>query len=33
MNNAGKQTNRETTADITAEQFDRTLKANLYALF
>ncbi len=30
VNNAGKQTNQ---SDITAEQFDRTLKTNLYALF
>ena len=33
VNNAGKQTNQESIADITAEQFDRTLKTNLYALF
>ena len=33
VNNAGKQTNQESIADITAEQFDQTLKTNLYALF
>ena len=33
VNNAGKQTSQESIADITAEQFDRTLKTNLYALF
>jgi len=33
VNNAGKQTNQESISDITAEQFDRTLKTNLYALF
>ena len=33
VNNAGKQTNQESIADITAEQFDVTLKTNLYALF
>ena len=33
VNNAGKQTNQESIADITTEQFDRTLKTNLYALF
>ena len=33
VNNAGKQTNQENIADITAEQFDRTLKTNLYAMF
>ncbi len=33
VNNAGKQTNQESIAEITAEQFDRTLKTNLYALF
>lgn len=33
VNNAGKQTNQESIADITDEQFDRTLKTNLYAMF
>jgi len=33
VNNAGKQTNQESISDITAEQFDLTLKTNLYALF
>ena len=33
VNNAGKQTNQTSIADITAEQFDRTLKTNLYAMF
>ena len=33
VNNAGKQTNQESIADITTEQFDRTLKTNLYAMF
>ena len=33
VNNAGKQTNQSDIADITTEQFDRTLKTNLYALF
>ena len=33
VNNAGKQTNQTDIADITDEQFDRTLKTNLYAMF
>ena len=33
VNNAGKQTNQPDIADITTEQFDRTLKTNLYAMF
>ena len=33
VNNAGKQTNQSDIADITTEQFDRTLKTNLYAMF
>ena len=33
VNNAGKQTNQESIDDITPEQFDRTLKTNLYAMF
>ncbi len=33
VNNAGKQTNQGSIEDITAEQFDRTLKTNLYAMF
>jgi NAD(P)-dependent dehydrogenase (short-subunit alcohol dehydrogenase family) len=33
VNNAGKQTNQENIADISSEQFDATLKTNLYALF
>ena len=33
VNNAGKQTNQKDIADITDEQFDRTLKTNLYAMF
>ncbi len=33
VNNAGKQTNQSDISDITAEQFDRTLKTNLYAMF
>ncbi len=33
VNNAGKQTNQESIEDITPEQFDRTLKTNLYAMF
>ncbi len=33
VNNAGKQTNQASIADITTEQFDRTLKTNLYAMF
>ncbi len=33
VNNAGKQTNQPSISDITAEQFDRTLKTNLYAMF
>ena len=33
VNNAGKQTNQSDIADISAEQFDRTLKTNLYAMF
>ena len=33
VNNAGKQTNQSDISDISAEQFDRTLKTNLYAMF
>ncbi|TXN82305.1 SDR family oxidoreductase [Methylobacterium sp. WL8] len=33
VNNAGKQTNQKEVGDITDEQFDRTLKTNLYAMF
>lgn len=33
VNNAGKQTNQSSIADISAEQFDRTMKTNLYAMF
>ncbi len=33
VNNAGKQTNQDSIADITDEQFDATLKTNLYAMF
>ena len=33
VNNAGKQTNQEDVDDITSEQFDRTMKTNLYAMF
>ncbi|MBE7212830.1 MAG: SDR family oxidoreductase, partial [Gluconacetobacter diazotrophicus] len=33
VNNAGKQTNQSSIADIDDEQFDRTLKTNLYAMF
>ncbi len=33
VNNAGKQTNQADIEDITTEQFDRTLKTNLYAMF
>jgi NAD(P)-dependent dehydrogenase (short-subunit alcohol dehydrogenase family) len=33
VNNAGKQTNQTDIGDITDEQFDRTLKTNLYAMF
>jgi NAD(P)-dependent dehydrogenase (short-subunit alcohol dehydrogenase family) len=33
VNNAGKQTNQESIADISPEQFDVTLKTNLYAMF
>ena len=33
VNNAGKQTNQADIADISTEQFDRTLKTNLYAMF
>ena len=33
VNNAGKQTNQSDISEITAEQFDRTLKTNLYAMF
>ena len=33
VNNAAKQTTQPDIADITTEQFDRTLKTNLYALF
>ena len=33
VNNAGKQKTQAAIGDITAEQFDQTLKTNLYALF
>lgn len=33
VNNAGKQTNQDDIGDITDEQFDLTLKTNLYAMF
>jgi NAD(P)-dependent dehydrogenase (short-subunit alcohol dehydrogenase family) len=33
VNNAGKQATRPVVSDITSEQFDETLKTNLYALF
>ena len=33
VNNAGKQTSQPSIADITTEQFDRTFKTNVYALF
>ena len=33
VNNAGKQTNQQSIAEISSEQFDRTLKTNLYAMF
>jgi hypothetical protein len=33
VNNAGKQVTQPSVGDITAEQFDATLKTNLYALF
>ena len=33
VNNAGKQTNQPDIDDITSEQFDHTLKTNLYAMF
>ncbi len=33
VNNAGKQTNQSDITEISAEQFDRTLKTNLYAMF
>ena len=33
VNNAGKQTNQKDIGDISDEQFDRTLKTNLYAMF
>jgi NAD(P)-dependent dehydrogenase (short-subunit alcohol dehydrogenase family) len=33
VNNAGKQVTQPTIDDITTEQFDQTLKTNLYALF
>jgi NAD(P)-dependent dehydrogenase (short-subunit alcohol dehydrogenase family) len=33
VNNAGKQTNQKNIGDISDEQFDRTLKTNLYAMF
>ncbi len=33
VNNAGKQTNQTDIGDITDEQFDQTLKTNLYAMF
>jgi len=33
VNNAGKQTNQSSISDVPAEQFDRTMKTNLYAMF
>jgi NAD(P)-dependent dehydrogenase (short-subunit alcohol dehydrogenase family) len=33
VNNAGKQTNQENISEVSDEQFDRTLKTNLYAMF
>jgi NAD(P)-dependent dehydrogenase (short-subunit alcohol dehydrogenase family) len=33
VNNAGKQATQPDIADITSEQFDQTLKTNLYAMF
>ncbi|MCQ8278090.1 SDR family oxidoreductase [Acetobacteraceae bacterium KSS8] len=33
VNNAGKQTNQDSIDDVSEEQFDRTLKTNLYAMF
>ena len=33
VNNAGKQTTQEFISDITTEQFDKTFKTNVYALF
>ena len=33
VNNAAKQTTQSDIADITTEQFDRTVKTNLYAMF
>jgi NAD(P)-dependent dehydrogenase (short-subunit alcohol dehydrogenase family) len=33
VNNAGKQKTQEAIADITTEQFDETMKTNVYALF
>ena len=33
VNNAGKQTNQSDVDDITSEQFDHTMKTNLYAMF
>ncbi len=33
VNNAGRQVTQPTVEDITSEQFDQTLKTNLYALF
>ncbi len=33
VNDAGKQMNQKDIGDITAEQFDQTLKTNLYAMF
>ena len=33
VNNAGKQVTQKTIADVTADQFDQTLKTNCYALF
>ena len=33
VNNAGKQVNQSDALDITTEQFDATLKTNLYAMF
>ena len=33
VNNAGKQVNKADVGDITTEQFDATLKTNLYAMF